>query len=76
MSAYVRRDNSVTLVFERQGEPTIRLAVPEDKAMLRSIVLLLAHRELKPADRLSIVSGDGADDDDLPAVSRGSHYGG
>jgi hypothetical protein len=76
MPAYARHDDSVTLVFERHGEPTIRLAVPERSAMLRGIVLLLAHRQLQPADRLSIVAGDVTEHDDLPEISRSGHFSG
>jgi hypothetical protein len=56
MPAYTQTDDSLTITFERRGEPTIRLAVPEGKAMLRSVVLLLAQRDLRRGDRLSVVA--------------------
>jgi hypothetical protein len=72
MPAYTRTDDSLTIIFERRGEPTIRLSVPEGKAMLSSVVLLLAQRDLRPGDRLSVAAGDMTDE--LPEVSRSSHY--
>jgi hypothetical protein len=66
-------DNEATVTFDRLGEPTIRLVVPADKILLRTLVLLLAHRELRPGDKLEIAAGD-VSEDDLPAVNR--QYGG
>ena len=76
MVARTHPDDSVTIIFEPAGEPVIRVVAPKGRAMLRALVLMLGRGHLAPGDKLAIVAGDETDGEDLPQVSRGSHYGG
>jgi hypothetical protein len=50
--------------FERDGEPLVRVqAIDGEKAVLRAVTLLLAHKRLRVGDRLSIVTAPGPEDD-------------
>jgi len=58
MAARTRPEDTVTIMFERLGEPgAIRIAVPADKALVRVVALLLAFRDLRPGDTLNIAAG-------------------
>ncbi len=55
---------SLVITFERFGSDTIRIEVEDgEKAMIRAVALLLAHRELRGSDCLTVHFGDLIDDD-------------
>jgi hypothetical protein len=49
----------LTVVFEREGEEPVSVeAADGEKAVLRAVALLLAHRRLHAGDRLWIKAAD------------------
>jgi hypothetical protein len=65
MVARVKHEpDALAVVFERNGEDPIRIeAADGDKALLRAVAILLAHRRLHPGDKLSVRAAA------LPALS-------
>jgi hypothetical protein len=51
--------DALVVVFERDGEEPVRVAAADgDKALVRAVALLLAHRRLHAGDRLWIEAAD------------------
>jgi hypothetical protein len=50
---------ALVVVFERDGEEPVRVAAADgEKAVLRAVTILLAHRKLHVGDRLWIEAAD------------------
>jgi hypothetical protein len=50
---------ALVVTFERDGEEPVRIEVADgDKAVLRAVALLLAHRMLHAGDRLTVTTSD------------------
>ena len=62
-SAGVTHDpDALAVVFERNGETAVRIAVTDgEKATLRAVSILLERRPLQVGDRLTIEVADKAD---------------
>ena len=60
MVARVKHEpDALVVTFERDGEEPIRLeAADGDKALLRAVAILLAHRKLHAGDRLTVEAID------------------
>jgi hypothetical protein len=57
-----RRPDALAVVFERNGEATVRITVTDgDKAILRAVSILLERRPLQAGDRLTIEAADETD---------------
>jgi hypothetical protein len=58
MVARVKHEpDALAVVFERDGEEPIRIEVADgDKALLRAVAILLAHRRLHVGDKLTVVA--------------------
>ena len=51
--------DALTVTFERDGEEPIRIeAADGDRAMVRAVAILLAHRKLQPGDRLTVTTDE------------------
>jgi hypothetical protein len=60
MVARIRREPDIlVVVFERDGEEPVRVEVADgEKAVLRAVAILLAHRKLHVGDHLWIDAAD------------------
>jgi hypothetical protein len=51
--------DTLLVVFERDGEEPVRIAAADgEKAVLRAVAILLAHRKLHAGDRLWIKAAE------------------
>jgi hypothetical protein len=60
MVARVKHEpDALAVVFERDGEEPIRVeAADGEKAVLRAVTILLAHRRLHVGDKLTVTAAD------------------
>jgi hypothetical protein len=60
MVARVKPDpGALVVVFERDGDPPVRVEVPDGhKALIRALILLLTYPKLQAGDRLLVESAD------------------